>query len=144
MLQVAGCRVGGGAAKKFRLPHGRGGKRKRHSAGVGAERRHETLLFLEVYVCICTILFTQSSCKHFMLIQRLVHPIATSSQKDQLHYPSPSSSSSSNLKLKGSKATPSPMKCLLIASTQCNRKLCNIALVPSMTQRIAIVKKNQT
>lgn len=38
--------------------------------------------------------------------------------------------------------TPSPMKCLLIASTQCSLKLCNIALVPSITQRIAMVRKN--
>jgi len=38
--------------------------------------------------------------------------------------------------------TPSPIKCLLIASTQCKRRLCNMALVPSMTQRIAMVRKN--
>lgn len=52
------------------------------------------------------------------------------------------SSSSSNLKLNGWNMSPSPTKCLLIASTQCNRRLCNIALVPSITQRIAIVRKN--
>lgn len=37
---------------------------------------------------------------------------------------------------------PSPMKCLLIASTQCKRKLCNIALVPSITTNTAMVRKN--
>lgn len=58
-------------------------------------------------------------------------------------YPSPSSSSSNSLKLNGSKAIPSPMKCLLIASTQCSLNECNIALVPSMTHKIAIVRKNQ-
>lgn len=36
------------------------------------------------------------------------------------------------------------MKCLLIASTQCNRKLCNIALVPSITTNTATVRENHT
>ena len=53
--------------------------------------------------------------------------------------------SSSNMirKLNGSNAIPSPMKCLLIASTQCKRSECNIALVPSITTKTAIVSPNQ-
>jgi hypothetical protein len=47
-------------------------------------------------------------------------------------------------KLNGSKAIPSPTKCLLMASTQCRRSECSIALVPSMTTRTATVRKNQT
>jgi hypothetical protein len=53
------------------------------------------------------------------------------------------SSSRRALKLNGSNATPSPMKCLLIASTQCRRSECNMALVPSMTQRTMTVNANQ-
>jgi len=53
------------------------------------------------------------------------------------------SSSSNSLKLKGSNVTPSPTKCLLIASTQCRRRECSIALVPSITHKTAIVRTNQ-
>lgn len=54
--------------------------------------------------------------------------------------------SSSNIasKLKGSNGTPSPMKCLLIASTQCRRRECNIADVPSITTNTATVSANQS
>lgn len=54
------------------------------------------------------------------------------------------SSSNMSWKLNGSKAIPSPTKCLLMASTQCRRSECNMALVPSMTTRTATVRKNQT
>lgn len=58
------------------------------------------------------------------------------------HY-STGSSSSKTSKLKGWNATPSPKKCLLIASTQCNLSECNIALVPSMTHSTKTVRINQ-
>lgn len=53
-----------------------------------------------------------------------------------------SSASRINLNENGSNGIPSPMKCLLIASTQWRRRLCNMALVPSMTTRTAMVRKN--
>lgn len=53
-----------------------------------------------------------------------------------------SSSSNINLNENGSNGIPSPIKCLLIASTQCNLSACNIALVPSITTKTAIVRKN--
>lgn len=60
----------------------------------------------------------------------------------KLYFSSVISSSNICSNEKGSNAIPSPTKCLLIASTQCNLKLCNMALVPSMTTRTAIVRTN--
>lgn len=57
-------------------------------------------------------------------------------------YYSTGSSSNRILNENGWNGTPSPIKCLLIASTQCSRKLCNMALRPSMTQSMKIVSTN--
>lgn len=127
------CKVGRGTLPFFDIAEGGTTdptlRYKYHHLDKGNECLDYTLCIVYIHIYLST-----------KLLLSLLHALSLLLDHKKKGNQSTGSSSSNNLKLKGSNIIPSPTKCLLIASTQCNLSECNMADVPSMTQRIAILR----